>query len=363
MIRQLAVTAIVLTLAGGIFSLPGQAQTTFDRTRLLTQQTLNAPQIDSFTVNSVNQLTPGTELVFTLQGTPSANATFTVGNFVRNVPMQEVQPGVYEGRYTIRSQDQITNTIPIRANLQQGDRVASVRLQDPLISTTATNSNVGANTSGTNNNTTQAPYISRFTAESIQRPAAGSGLNFTLVGTPGARATFSIAGIAYNLPMQEVSSGTYQGRYVIRRQDYFPPEGVTVTANLQSGNEVARAQLEQNLFANNGTNSTSTTSTSQLPLEILSPQNNSRVNGTVEIRGRSTPNSTVNVNVKATTSLAGIVGFDRNVLEQTVNTDAQGNFRFTFSPTISIRGTRYDVSLSTTNGGQTDEESLILYQQ
>ncbi|MFS8885659.1 hypothetical protein [Synechococcus sp. H70.2] len=40
-----------------------------------------------------------------------------------------------------------------------------------------------------------------------------------LLGSPGAQASFSIPGIAYNLPLQETRPGQYEGSYTFRSQD------------------------------------------------------------------------------------------------------------------------------------------------
>jgi uncharacterized GH25 family protein len=100
-----------------------------------------------------------------------------------------------------------------------------------------------------------------------------------------------------------------------------------------------------------------------LTLEIVSPQNNSRVSGTVTVQGRSIPNTTVNVNVRAVNSLGGIVGVNRDVFSQRIQADAEGDFEFSFQPGIAVPGTRYEVDLQATNGSQTVEESLVLLQQ
>lgn len=349
--KSVLITALVLAV-GSIVAMPGLVQANLQVPTLIAQQSGEALEIDSFTVNQVNQLVPGTELVFTLQGTPGSIATVTIANVVTNLPLQQTQPGVYEGRYTIRSQDRFTATTSVRGNLQQGTQISSIRLQQPLVASTPVNSPA----TGT---PTQALSIDRFTAQPIQQLEPGTELNFTLVGTPGARATFSIEGVAVNQPMPETANGTYSGRYVIRRQDYFPAAGVNVVASLQSNEQVVRAQLDQRLTASNDSAATTT----QLPLEVVSPQNNSRVSGVVEVRGRSAPSATVNVNVQATTSLAGLVGINRTLLEQNVQANAQGEFRFTFRPSISVSGTRYQVNLRATQGNQTSQQTLVLIQQ
>ncbi|MBW4468822.1 MAG: hypothetical protein KME45_00275 [Stenomitos rutilans HA7619-LM2] len=344
-------TTVAVALLSTIAVLPEVVQAQSAAPFQVAQQT-GTPQIDDFSVNSVKQLSPGTELVFTLQGTPNAKATLTIGSTVRNLPMQEVQPGIYEGRYTIRSQDSLSNSTTVRANLAMDSRVSSIRLQQPLVSTTATNPTSGSSTG-------QTVAIESFTAQPVQQLDPGTELTFTLVGTPSAKATFSIEGVTNNQALNEVSPGTYQGRYVIRRQDVFPTSNASVTARLQLGQESVRAKLDSTLTANNG----SDTSTSQLPLEIISPQNNSRVQGSVELKGRSAPGATVNVSVQAVTSVVGIVGLNRSIFNQDVQTDAQGNFSVSFKPTLAVPGTQYEVSLKASKGAQTNEGRLVLKQQ
>jgi hypothetical protein len=363
MFKPLVSTA-ALVLLSAIVGSPVVTQANSNSPLLLSQQQADAPQIDSFTVNSVNQLAPGTELVFILEGTPGSRASLTLSGVATNLPMREIEPGVYQGRYTIRSRDKISANTIVRANLQRGDLVSSSRLQQPLVtnqtSTTPTNPNTTSTNPGTTQ-TNQSLFIDRFTVQPVQQLEPGEDLRFTLVGTPNAKATFSIEGITYNQPMQETTPGTYQGQYVIRRQDDFSATGVNVTASLQANNQIARAKLGQNLVA--GATTTPNTNTSSLPLEITSPQANSRVSGTVEITGRSAPNTTIAVNVKAVNSVAGLIGFNRNILNRSIQSDAQGNFRFTFNPNLNVPGTRYEVSLSATRDNQTREETLVLLQR
>jgi hypothetical protein len=348
MATQTLFTVLALSLIGAVSPLPASAQFSLPAPGQVAQFT-NAPQIDSFTVTPVSQLTPGTELVFTLQGTPNGQASFTLGNLATNIPMRETEPGVYQGRYTIRTQDRLSNNTVVRANLAQGGRIASTRLEQPLVGDT-----------GTGNQPNQSGlYIDRFTVQPASQVTPGTELTFTLTGTPNAIATFTIAGIAVNQPMREVSPGIYEGEYVIRSRDVFPAGGTPVTGRLRSGQQVVQAQLNPSLGAGSG----SGTPTGQIPLEIISPANNSRVSGTVEVRGRSAPNTIVNVNVNAVTSLAGVVGLNRNVLTRTVQTDSQGNFSFSFNSSLAVRGTRYEVSLTAGQGTQSNPQTLVLIRQ
>lgn len=352
------------TIAAALLSsaafLPQVAQASPENSVLLAQQ-YNTPQIDSFTVDRVNRLTPGSKLTFTLEGTPNSRATLTIGNVARNITMQEIEPGVYQGRYTIRSADRFSENTIVRANLQRGDRISSARLQQPLVTGYANNDYP------TNDRTNQSLSVENFSVQPVDRLEPGTQLDFTLNGTPNARATFSIDGIAYNQPMREVSPGTYRGEYVIRRQDNISNSGIRATARLQSRGEVVSANLDRNLVASNGYdryNDGYNYSNSQLPLEIITPEYNSRISGrTVEVRGRSAPNTTVNVNVRAANSLGGFVGLQRDIFSRSIQTDNSGYFSFNFEPSIVIPGTRYEVNLNASNGNRTNEETLVLFQQ
>lgn len=338
-------TAIGLALLSSVIYLPGIARANPKPSIQVAQQRELGSDIDSFTLYPVQRLDPGTELFFVLRGTPYSRATLTIPNAVQNLPMREVQPGVYEASYMIRQGDRISENTAVRANLQQGNRITSTRLQQPLLA-------------GNSDRRFPSLSINRFTARSVQQLDPGTTLNFKLLGTPNATATFSIEGVAYNIPMREESNGLYIGEYTIRRQDYFPPAGAMVTASLESGNQVIRSRLDRELIASDNGSS----NTAELPLEIITPKENARVSGTVEVEGRSAPNATVNVKVQATSSVGGLFGFERNILERTVKADEQGLFSFAFRPNISLPGTKYEVNLSASRGDRTSEETLVLFQ-
>ncbi|PSB43495.1 hypothetical protein C7B67_23790 [filamentous cyanobacterium Phorm 6] len=339
-------TAIGLALLSSVIYLPEMARANPKPSIQVAQQRILGSEIDSFTAYPVQRLDPGTQLFFVLRGTPYSRATLTIQNAVQNLPMREVQPGVYEASYMIRQGDRISENTAVLANLQQGDRISSTRLQQPLLA-------------GNSDRRFQSLSVDRFSAQSVQQLDPGTTLNFKLLGTPNATATFSIEGVAYNIPMREESNGLYTGGYTIRRQDYFPPEGTKVTASLQSGNQVVRSRLDRDLVAGDN----SSVKTAEIPLQIITPEENARVSGTVEVEGRSAPNATVNVKVQATSSVAGLFGFERNILERTVKADEQGNFSFAFNPTVALPGTKYEVNLSSNNGDRTSEQSLVLFQK
>ncbi|XZN89864.1 MAG: hypothetical protein ACM65M_19695 [Microcoleus sp.] len=191
-------TAIGLALLSSVIYLPGIARANQKPSIQVAQQRELGSDIDSFTLYPVQRLDPGTELFFVLRGTPYSRATLTIPNAVQNLPMREVQPGVYEASYMIRQGDRISENTAVRANLQQGNRITSTRLQQPLLA-------------GNSDRRFPSLSINRFTARSVQQLDPGTTLNFKLLGTPNATATFSIEGVAYNIPMREESNGLYIG--------------------------------------------------------------------------------------------------------------------------------------------------------
>jgi hypothetical protein len=334
---------LTATLALSFFPvLLGTPNNTVANSQIIAQNA--APRIDSFQVEPIDRLTPGSELVFILEGTPKANVTVTVGDVARNIPAREVRPGYYEARYTIRRQDNLSEDTRVRANLQSGNRRVTARLTDSLVAT------------GNTNNRTGDIAIDRFTVQPVESLEPGTELVFTLAGTPGATATYTIEGIAYDRAMREVSPGQYEGRYVIRRQDVLSSDA-TATAVLKQGNRFVNARLDGNIATGNTANNAA------LPLEILSPANNATVGNTVELRGKSAPNATIAINVIARNNVIGPLGFQRSVLNDTARADERGNFSFRFQPSGIVPGTRYEVNLSASKGQQTRQQTLVLQQQ
>ncbi len=113
-------------------------------------------QVDAFDVEQVPQLTPGSQLNFSLYGTPGAEATVQIDGARREMGLQEVEPGIYEGIYTIDAQDRIAPDGRVTATLRRGDRVASTVLAESLqlggVTTTASASPLPPVTERADNN-------------------------------------------------------------------------------------------------------------------------------------------------------------------------------------------------------------------
>ncbi|MEN9212219.1 MAG: S-layer homology domain-containing protein [Thermostichus sp. DG02_4_bins_136] len=87
-----------------------------------------------------------------------------------------------------------------------------------------------------------APEVTTFfTREELGSVNPGDTFTVFLLGSPGAQGSFSIPGIAYNIPLRETRPGQYEGSYTFRSQDQA--SGVPVFARLERGGLVTLVQL------------------------------------------------------------------------------------------------------------------------
>jgi hypothetical protein len=403
-------------------------------------------QILDFRSELVSDLSPGTELVFTVEGSPRTKASLAIGTFAPNIAMQETEPGIYEGHYTIRRNDKISNNTPVRVTLRRGNRTATARLNQPLLAT-ATNFDPNADANATT--------INQFTVDPIESLEPGTELVFRVIGTSRAKVSFTIAGVVRDQKMDEISPGTYEGRYTVRRNDKIPA-GVVITALLKNGEQSVRSRLSgglvndkqaptvQNLFPVDSSGATTDRpkisgvfddgpgtgvdpksvrirfdgndvtreakitaesfnyqpSRSLLPgqyrvevdfkdlsgnvgrstwsfevtrqaaaaqplfIKVLSPANNSTIPaGQIVVRGQSSPGALVSLDVQATSSVVGILGYSQKVFNESVQADAQGNFTFQFQSVLSFQGTRYELSFNTTKDNDSRQQRWVIFQK
>ena len=412
-----------------------------------TANSRSATQITSFTVDQSDQLSPGSDINFTVEGTPKGNASVRLSGVPKNIVLREVDSGVYEGSYTLSRRDRLS--VPPTAKATLRGRKGSTTLTRALASA------AGATPETTPVAAAAAPVIERFTVTPIARIEPGAELRFATAGTPGARAVFSIDGIARDVPMREVRAGRYEGAYTIRRDDNFPPS-LNIVGTLDANGKSTQSKLSQALLVdarsptirnlapkNNesiASNNVSVSATfddsggvgvdpksvklviagqdvtrsatitpqfvtwrgdlrsgantieltaadnagnavrqnwvvvvgaskaaapaTALPLEITSHANNAQVgNGAVEVRGRTVPDAKVDVQVQAIAAVAGFFGINQQIFNQSLRSDGQGNFNFSFQPQIPVPGARYEITVVATRGDMTRESKLVLFQQ
>lgn len=205
--------------------------------------------IDAFTADPANQLTPGTEIVFNVEGTAKGKASVRISGIPRTITLKEVDSGTYEGSYTIRRADKVAPNATARATLKARGRTAVAELQfkaaPPVAAAPAPSAAAPAPPPGQ----AAAPAVERFTVTPVEKIEPGADLRFAVVGTPGARATVGIQGVNRDIAMKEVRPGHYEAVYTVRKLDHFPPSG-NIVARLEAGGQTARARLNQSLLVN-----------------------------------------------------------------------------------------------------------------
>ena len=92
-----------------------------------------APRITRFDVQSAGDLGGGSELPFTLIGTPGGKADLTIAGAKGRVFLPEVRSGEYAGTYIVKRSDRIANNAAVTANLTVGQRMTSATLGRPLM--------------------------------------------------------------------------------------------------------------------------------------------------------------------------------------------------------------------------------------
>ncbi|MDO8788388.1 MAG: glycine zipper 2TM domain-containing protein [Sulfuritalea sp.] len=201
-----------------------------------------AARIDGFDVDPVARPVPGSELVFTLYGSPGGTVAIQIGGATGSAVLVETEAGVYEGTYTIRKRDRITTASTATANLRVGNRVASAILDEPLVGR-----GVGK-PKGRPLISAMTPKIDRFDVDPPANLAAGEELILTLSGTPGGIASARIAGVKGKIVLSEIRAGVYEGSYTVKHRDRIAANAA-VTGNLRIDNREASVVLGQSLVA------------------------------------------------------------------------------------------------------------------
>ena len=171
-------------------------------------------RVDSFGVIQQRELKPGSELVFSLMGTPGARVSLDIAGASGGVDMTEIATGQYQGRYTVRLRDRLDAGSVVTARMLKDGRTVSVTMDQSMI--------VGARSP-----LPQAAAGSRIASFNVDAPSQvrpGDELTLTLTGAPGGSARAALQGVDRDIVLPEVRSGLYEGRYTVRRADKLPNE-------------------------------------------------------------------------------------------------------------------------------------------
>jgi outer membrane lipoprotein SlyB len=92
-----------------------------------------APRVQSFGVQASDDLAPGNDLKFTVNGTPGAKVDVQIAGSRGIFFLPEVRPGEYAGVYTIRRDDRIAPDAAVTATIRANGRYTTAALAQPLL--------------------------------------------------------------------------------------------------------------------------------------------------------------------------------------------------------------------------------------
>ncbi len=227
-----AFVALAAALACSLAPALGHAQSGSSQT-----EAAAAPQIRDFSVTQVQRVGPGSELEFTLRGSPGAAVVLQIAGSNRTVRMSESEsrPGTYEGSYTVGSSDRVTANSLVTARMTKDRRTVSATLDSSVV--------VGARN--------PAESVAQIAGLDIDAPDSvrpGEELKFRMTGSPGGKASIEIKGVARRIALTEVSRGVYEGTYTVRRQDRIA-DAFTATSFLALDGRESTRPFEHELTA------------------------------------------------------------------------------------------------------------------
>jgi hypothetical protein len=314
---------------------PQQAQT---QPQPQPQFQAQALRIDRFAVTPVARLAPGTELRFTLNGAPGANASFELPGIASGLPMREVAPGQYAGSYTLRQND---NLAPgrVTATLRSGERWVSTRLVEPLVVDNA------------------APVIASRPARPAD-PGAGTTVVFGTFDDRGGSGV-DPQSVRVAIGGRDVTAEAKVTPHSFSYRGLLPPGSHTVEV---SARDLAGNTSRDAWIVDVGNASMGAAPATTLPLQVVSPGNRAGANGgDVVIDGRTAPGASVRVQVDA---IAPAVGnratVAQTVAQQTIVAEPDGTFSVNLGSFRAVMGTRFEVSLVANHRGLSAEQRLVL---
>ncbi|MFC5497852.1 hypothetical protein ACFPOE_09945 [Caenimonas terrae] len=200
-----------------------------------------SPEVQSLDANADAGLQPGSMLRFRLIGTPRVQAAVRIEGLRAAVPLREMAPGVYVGRYTLKRTDRVSPNSNVRATLKRGNRISVETFtmaevlngQSPVAVTPPPAPPVAV---------VPALRIERFGMMPVERVEPGAELQFAVEGMPGSTVSVDMPGVERDLHLRETRPGHYEGSYTIRRADNINPNRPFV-ATLRNGDRVVTSSL------------------------------------------------------------------------------------------------------------------------
>jgi outer membrane lipoprotein SlyB len=200
-------------------------------TRSTDTRAASIARIDSFSVAQQSKVGPGSEIEFTLTGTPGRNVMLRIAGATADLPLSEVRPGHYEGSYTVRSRDRITAASLVTARVEKDGEAVMASLDQSVIS-------------GAPSPVIASPKIAAFVVAGPDRVRPGDELKFSMNGSPAGRARVAVVGIQQPVALAEVSRGVYEGTYTLKRRDH-PDKALSSTGFLSVNGKESTQRFER----------------------------------------------------------------------------------------------------------------------
>lgn len=359
-----AVALALLAPAAGLVAQPATAATAAP------VRAAPAPAIHNLQIDADDGLAAGSQLQFTVQGTPRGQARIGLDGNRIGVALRETAPGVYRGLYTVRRADSIDPNGQIRVSLVSGRNSAVGHYNYPPAFIAAAAAPVLV--------TPPPPVAIVRPLPDRNAPVIGNLMprhNESLPPGRNARvaATFDDGdgrGVDPDGVRIVISGRNVTSESRITSQDFafrgpLPPgrHEVEVTARDRAGNTTTKTWS----FDVGSAMGAAPAIPLPLPLQFLSPGNNAVVDSErVLVQGRTAPGATVRVKVDAVApARGGRVAVAEPMLARDLQADANGVFSFSLPPqrATPMGGTRFEVSVEAMQGGQVTESRLVLFER
>jgi hypothetical protein len=311
--------------------------------------------IERFTLRHGGDMEPGRELRFRLVGAPGGQAWVDIPGSRYRVQLEETRDGVYEGRYTMRRRDDPDAIERAVATLERGNLRDTARVEVR---------GQGRDDDDRWGRDRRDPQISDVTPAHGDRVSERGRVHLSArLSDEGSGV--DTASVRLRLNGRDVTSDARLMDDQLRYSNDLAPGRYTaeLTVRDRSGNTAQKSWtfdvVERDRWGGYEPHG--------LPLQLTSHGNNTVVdaNGQLVLQGRTAPYASVRVQVESISSVGGLLGLTQQVADQTVQADRNGYFSTVVAPrtALPLPGTRYEVRLTASSGGQTAEERVSLLQR
>lgn len=329
-----------------------------------------APAIHNLQIDADDGLAAGSQLQFTVQGTPRGQARIGLDGNRIGVALRETAPGVYRGLYTVRRADSIDPAGQIRVSLVSGRNTAVthynyppafVAIATPPVLVRPTPPVAIVRPPPDNS----APVIGNLMPRHNESLPPGRNARVAATFDDGDGRGVDPDGVRILISGRDVTGESRVTSHDFAFRGPLPPgrHEVEVTARDRAGNTTTKTWS----FDVGSAMGAAPAIPPPLPLQFLSHGNNAVVDSDrLTVQGRTAPGARVRVKVDAVAPARGNrTAVAEPVFVRDVQADAGGVFSFTLPPqrATPLGGTRFEVSVEATQGGQTTESRLVLFER